>query len=87
MSLPLLMAAPPVNDDAEQVTLGFSDAVKLDILGPMVVNNDGTLSRIANWEKMTEEKERTMRVVAARNRCASCAGLPASHICEHLSNC
>lgn len=30
-----------------------------------------TLSRIANWENMTEqERERTMRVLAARNRCA-----------------
>jgi len=31
-----------------------------------------TLSRIANWENMTEqERERTMRVIAARNRYAT----------------
>ncbi|KAG2126253.1 uncharacterized protein EDB93DRAFT_1097176 [Suillus bovinus] len=66
---PLLMA-PSANHDAEQVTMGFSEAIKLDALGPMVVNSDGTLSRIANWEKMSkEEKDRTIRVVAARNRC------------------
>ncbi|GLB44584.1 putative DNA-dependent RNA polymerase catalyzes the transcription of DNA into RNA using the four ribonucleoside triphosphates as substrates [Lyophyllum shimeji] len=35
----------------------------------MVVNSDGTLSRIANWEKMTDaEKATTLRVVAARNQ-------------------
>ncbi|EGN94700.1 hypothetical protein SERLA73DRAFT_143559 [Serpula lacrymans var. lacrymans S7.3] len=44
-------------------------ALKLDELGPIVVNHDGTLSRIANWATMTEEeKRRTMRVVAARNK-------------------
>ncbi|KAG1821418.1 hypothetical protein EV424DRAFT_836214 [Suillus variegatus] len=64
-----LLIAPPANDDAKQVTLGSSETIKLDALGPMVVNSDGTLSRIANWENMTkEEKERTIRVVAARNR-------------------
>ncbi|KAG2123412.1 hypothetical protein DEU56DRAFT_721153, partial [Suillus clintonianus] len=65
----LLIAPPSADNDAKQVTLGSSETVKLDALGPIVVNSDGTLSRIANWEKMTEEeKERTIRVVAARNR-------------------
>ncbi|OAX34358.1 hypothetical protein K503DRAFT_803657 [Rhizopogon vinicolor AM-OR11-026] len=66
-----LLIAPPSSDNvnAKQVTLGSSETVKFDNLGPLVVNNDGTLSRIANWENMTEqERERTMRVLAARNR-------------------
>ena len=42
--------------------------VKLDALGPMVVNKDGTLSRITNWPEMHEvERERTLRVIAKRN--------------------
>ncbi|KAF8556782.1 hypothetical protein OG21DRAFT_1395595, partial [Imleria badia] len=50
------------------VPVGADAPIRFDNLGPMVVNNDGTLSRIANWENMTEaERERTTRVIAARN--------------------
>lgn len=35
----------------------------------MVVNTDGTLSRIANWDGMTEiEKKTTLRVLGKRNK-------------------
>lgn len=35
----------------------------------MVVNKDGTLAQIANWEAMTEEeKESTLRVLGKRNK-------------------
>ncbi|KDQ23784.1 hypothetical protein PLEOSDRAFT_1016984, partial [Pleurotus ostreatus PC15] len=62
------LALPAPNDPgATQAAVG-STAVKLDELGPMVVNSDGTLSRIANWGSMTEaEKERTLRILLARN--------------------
>ncbi|KAF2727651.1 hypothetical protein EJ04DRAFT_401859, partial [Polyplosphaeria fusca] len=43
--------------------------VKLDHLGPMVVNRDGTLSRVANWEQMSEvEKKNTLRILGKRNQ-------------------
>lgn len=43
--------------------------VKLDHLGPLVVNQDGTVSRISNWAQMTEqEKKGTMRVLGKRNK-------------------
>lgn len=46
-----------------------SSTVTLDHLGPMVVNTDGTLSRIANWEGMTEiERKTTLRVLGKRNK-------------------
>ncbi|KIJ05369.1 hypothetical protein PAXINDRAFT_24178, partial [Paxillus involutus ATCC 200175] len=71
-SVPLQqLPAPQSLDDPSvpNVPIGAEAPVKLDNLGPMVVNSDGTLSRIANWENMTEgERERTTRVVAARNR-------------------
>lgn len=48
--------------------LSQPSTVKLDSLGPMVVNSDGTLSRIQNWQNMTEaERERTLRVLGKRN--------------------
>eukprot|EP01063_Lacrimia_lanifica_P035194 TRINITY_DN664_c0_g3_i1.p2 TRINITY_DN664_c0_g3~~TRINITY_DN664_c0_g3_i1.p2 ORF type:complete len:113 (+),score=53.82 TRINITY_DN664_c0_g3_i1:57-395(+) len=37
-------------------------------LGPVVINTDGTMSRIKNWLQMTPaEQEQTKRVVLARN--------------------
>ncbi|KAH7922521.1 hypothetical protein BV22DRAFT_1131377 [Leucogyrophana mollusca] len=67
-SVPLL-TAPSNGGNSTQVHIESDQALKLDGLGPMVVNSDGTLSRIANWESMTEaERDRTMRVLAARNK-------------------
>lgn len=67
-------------------------SIKLDELGPMIVNSNGvrilgyltsrtefeseywltlqqTLSRISNWQEMTEpERQRTLRVLGARNQ-------------------
>ncbi|KAJ4384627.1 hypothetical protein N0V86_000227 [Didymella sp. IMI 355093] len=45
------------------------EGVTLDHLGPMVVNKDGSLSRIANWETMSDkEKKNTLRVLGKRNQ-------------------
>lgn len=42
--------------------------VKLDHMGPLVVNKDGSLSRINNWGEMSEiEKKNTLRVLGKRN--------------------
>jgi hypothetical protein len=42
--------------------------MKLDHLGPLVVNKDGTLSRIGNWAEMSEiERQNTLRVLGKRN--------------------
>ncbi|PWY93807.1 hypothetical protein BO94DRAFT_459919 [Aspergillus sclerotioniger CBS 115572] len=59
--------------DAESATKldvsGDGSTVKLDHLGPVVVNQDGTLSRISNWEQMTEiEQRNTLRVLGKRNK-------------------
>jgi hypothetical protein len=43
-------------------------ATKLDHLGPVVVNQDGTLARISNWDQMTEiEQKNTLRILSKRN--------------------
>jgi hypothetical protein len=48
---------------------GGDTAVKLDHLGPMVVNVDGTLSQIGNWQQMTEgEQQNTLRIIGKRNQ-------------------
>jgi len=46
-----------------------SMSISLDSLGPVIVNIDGTISRISNWDQMTErEREVTMRRIALRNK-------------------
>ncbi|KAL2068936.1 hypothetical protein VTL71DRAFT_15274 [Oculimacula yallundae] len=68
---PLALPLHPHNADTNTTTLDMSSgstSVKLDHLGPMVVNVDGTLSRISNWEHMAEvERENTRRVIGRRN--------------------
>lgn len=59
--------------EGQQHRLSLNDdsgsTVTLDYLGPMVVNTDGSLSRISNWEHMTEiEKKNTMRILGKRNK-------------------
>jgi hypothetical protein len=45
------------------------NVAKLDFLGPIIVNTDGTLSRIPNWSSLTpNEQTNTMRLIAKRNR-------------------
>ncbi|WFD27617.1 hypothetical protein MNAN1_002618 [Malassezia nana] len=53
----------------EQLDVQTSGSIKFDKLGPIVVNSDGTLSRVPNWQDMTDlEKERTIRVLSKRNQ-------------------
>ncbi|EME38793.1 hypothetical protein DOTSEDRAFT_140176 [Dothistroma septosporum NZE10] len=44
-------------------------SVSMDHLGPLVVNKDGSLSRISNWDQMTEiERKNTLRILGKRNQ-------------------
>ncbi|KAI8996234.1 hypothetical protein BD414DRAFT_477191 [Trametes punicea] len=66
---PLALPPPPPDDEAEKITINGNQTFKFDKLGPVVVNSDGTISRIANWENMAPiEKERTLRLLVARNQ-------------------
>ncbi|PVH88674.1 hypothetical protein DL98DRAFT_508574 [Cadophora sp. DSE1049] len=66
---PLALPSAPHNNTTQLDMSSGSTSVKLDHLGPMVVNVDGTLSRISNWDKMAEiEKENTVRIIGVRNQ-------------------
>jgi predicted Fe-S protein YdhL (DUF1289 family) len=67
----------PSPDDTSSSSLLSSDARKLNVgetlsldeLGPIIVNADGSLRRIANWDSLTEsEQQSTYRQIAARNK-------------------
>ena len=67
------LALPAPSDTAanydEVSALPIGASMKLESLGPVVVNTDGTLSRISNWDQLSErEKEVAKRRVAKRNQ-------------------
>ncbi|KJZ80317.1 hypothetical protein HIM_00167 [Hirsutella minnesotensis 3608] len=65
-------ALPAPGDGTDVVNLdvsGDGTTVKLGALGPLVVNQDGTMSRISNWAEMSPiERENTLRILGKRNR-------------------
>ncbi|KAH9868890.1 hypothetical protein J1614_007965 [Plenodomus biglobosus] len=63
---PLPLPSPENTTDATK--LDINSTIKLDAMGPLVVNKDGTLSRIANWDTMAEiERQNTLRILGKRN--------------------
>ncbi|KAI8330436.1 hypothetical protein BC941DRAFT_440485 [Chlamydoabsidia padenii] len=66
-SKPMLALPACAEETVEQV--GVDDTYKLKELGPVVVNSDGTLSRINNWKDMADiEKANVNRILLKRNR-------------------
>lgn len=56
-------------DDDGATAINNGTTVSMDALGPVVVNTDGTMSRINNWAEMSEiEKRNTLRIIGKRNR-------------------
>ncbi|KAH6684980.1 hypothetical protein F5X68DRAFT_192126 [Plectosphaerella plurivora] len=50
-------------------TLTLGSTATMDALGPVVINVDGTISRINNWAELSEiERQNTMRILGKRNR-------------------
>jgi len=63
-------ALPPGGRDENVPVLDASTGgtVKMDALGPIVVNENGSLSRITNWDALSErEREVAKRRIAKRN--------------------
>jgi hypothetical protein len=43
--------------------------MKLDSLGPMIINTDGSISKIPNWETFSDiEKKNAFRLIVIRNK-------------------
>lgn len=61
------LPAPDSTHDIPQ--LKYGEKVSLDELGPIIVNVDGSLRRITNWDTLTEmEKQSSYRQIMARNK-------------------
>jgi len=56
-------------DDAEVDPSDSAYVSKLEGLGPIILNTDGTMGRIPNWSEYTDaEKVQAMRLIGARNK-------------------
>ncbi|WRT65215.1 uncharacterized protein IL334_002158 [Kwoniella shivajii] len=54
-------------EEIQTLDLGEGNVIKLDRLGPMIINSDGTLSRIQNWQDLHPiEQERTVRLLVRK---------------------
>lgn len=64
-----LQTRPPHEDPSDSSNSNSNKiSISMAALGPVVVNSDGTMARIRNWDVMTaQEQERTMRVLGRRN--------------------
>jgi hypothetical protein len=64
------LALPSSESSGQKLDLSEGGStITLDHLGPMVVNVDGTMSRISNWEQMAEiERKNTLRIIGKRNK-------------------
>ncbi|RUS28240.1 hypothetical protein BC938DRAFT_482117 [Jimgerdemannia flammicorona] len=63
---PLALPAS-TSDSTTQVSVG-GDSVKLMDMGPVVVNADGTISRIDNWHELSDiERQNVNRILLKRN--------------------
>jgi hypothetical protein len=61
-----LSAGDPNDDNVKSLKMG--ESLKLDNLGPIIINTDGTTRTIDNWDTLTErEREVSWRRIAKRN--------------------
>lgn len=52
-----------------EITVDGVGVIKLDRLGPIIINTDGSLTRIANWAGLSEaERHVALRRIAKRNQ-------------------
>lgn len=63
--VPLLKAPEP---GSKLPTFKLGETIRLEEMGPIILNTDGTTRRIANWDNLSEqEKQTTWRRISARN--------------------
>jgi hypothetical protein len=56
------------SDGTQKLVLGESYNL-FDKMGPLIINDDGSTRRIANWDVLTErERQTTLRVLSKRNK-------------------
>jgi len=59
---------PPDPNDSKIPSIKLGETISFEQWGPIILNTDGTIRRIANWDTLTEkEKEVSWRRISKRN--------------------
>jgi len=59
---------PPDPNSKDAIPIQLGDTVQMDDMGPIIINADGSMRRIANWDKMTESEQAVAwRRISKRN--------------------
>lgn len=59
---------PPPDPNSNLPTFRLGETIRLEEMGPIILNTDGSTRRIQNWDTLTEgEKEVTWRRISKRN--------------------
>eukprot|EP01023_Acetabularia_acetabulum_P021066 TRINITY_DN21020_c0_g1_i1.p5 TRINITY_DN21020_c0_g1~~TRINITY_DN21020_c0_g1_i1.p5 ORF type:complete len:120 (-),score=19.21 TRINITY_DN21020_c0_g1_i1:527-886(-) len=62
-----VLKLPSPSQEAAKIQVG--EKIEMRDMGPTVINEDGTISRITNWDSMSErERQVAWKVVTKRNR-------------------
>ncbi|KAH8551445.1 hypothetical protein BGW37DRAFT_425601 [Umbelopsis sp. PMI_123] len=63
------LALPATADSDSIPTAEVNSSFKLSEMGPVVINENGTMSRIDNWHEMSDiEKANVNRILLKRNK-------------------
>jgi len=66
---PQALPAPSASSETQKLDVNSGQTIKLDSLGPIVVNADGSMRRISNWDTMAQiERDNVMRILPKRNQ-------------------
>ena len=66
-SIKFLPEPSTTGEKSREIKLG--EAIRLEELGPIIINIDGTTRRITNWANLTkQEQASTFRLISARNK-------------------
>lgn len=59
---------PEGNNDPTIPRIKLGETIRLEEMGPIILNTDGTTRRIANWDQMTKDEQAvSWRRISKRN--------------------
>jgi len=63
-----ILQLPPAVDDPTIPRIQLGETIRFEEMGPVILQMDGSMRRIANWDEMTEQEQKvTWRRISKRN--------------------
>jgi hypothetical protein len=65
---PIIPQLPEADPNSGLRSINLGETIRLEEMGPIIINTDGTTRRIANWDQLTEqERQVSWRRISKRN--------------------